>query len=42
MIAEDDIIKVGNKDVGDLIGLDIAAFQFAEGGAMGLLRRRLL
>lgn len=35
MMAEDNIIKVGNKDVGDLLGLDIAAFQFAEGGAGG-------
>ena len=36
MIAEVDLIKVCNKDVGELLGLDIAAFQFAEGGAMGI------
>lgn len=29
------IIKVGNKDVDNLLGLDIIAIQFAEGGAQG-------
>ncbi len=30
-----DIIKVGNKDVNNLLGLDIVAIQFAESGAQG-------
>ena len=28
-------ITVGNEDLADLLGLDIVAFQLAEGGAMG-------
>ena len=28
-------IEVGEKDVPELLGLDIVTFQFAEGGAMG-------
>ena len=28
-------ITVGNEDLADLMGLDIVAFQLAEGGAMG-------
>ena len=30
-----DVTEVGEKDVPVLLGLDIVAFQFAEGGAMG-------
>ena len=30
-----EIIEVGNEDVAGLLGLDIVAFQIAEGGAMG-------
>lgn len=29
------LIPVGNEDLADLLGLDIVAFQLAEGGAMG-------
>ena len=32
---ENDVISVGNEDLADLLGLDIVAFQLAEGGAMG-------
>ena len=36
-MKEEDIkpISVGNEDLADLLGLDIVAFQLAEGGAMG-------
>lgn len=30
-----EVIVVGDKDVDNLVGLDIVAFQMAEGGAMG-------
>ena len=33
--GKQDIIKVSEKDLDGLLGLDIVAFQFAEGGAMG-------
>ena len=32
---EPEIIEVGNDEVAGLLGLDVVAFQIAEGGAMG-------